>query len=122
MRITSPRSCTGCSMSNSAANEWCAAAGPAASTATSGASAEAANTLSDIYRTSRWTIVPVTPALPAVGSRRGLLRHQLTVQQLLGELDTVELEQPRVFLHAAVQRQADRPRLREGLRIVDRRL
>src|SRR4029453_5831107 len=45
---------------------------------------------------------------------------QVPVEQLLGELDALELEQLRVRLELGIQVHPDGPRLRERLRIGDR--
>ena len=47
---------------------------------------------------------------------------QVAVHQLFDELDALELAEPRVLVDVPVERHADRPRPRERLRVVDRRL
>src|SRR6185503_15899300 len=108
-------------MSNSAANEWCASAG-AARAASVATSAAEMNVCRDI-ESPRIGGVGILPRnLLTTGRPRRIAGLELAVEQRLGELHAIELEQPRIGLGAPIERHADRPRPAEGLRILDRRL
>src|SRR5688572_16045438 len=108
-------------MSNSAANEWCANAG-AARTASVAASAAQVRECRDIG-SPRMNDLDIPPrSLRASGRPRRIPGLELAVQQPFGDFHAIELQQPCILLGAPIERHADRPRLAERLRILDRGL
>src|SRR5262245_34828532 len=115
--VTTPSSLIGRLMSNSAANEWCAMTG--AATAATKAPLRTLN--QPLTRIGPPSFKPIVQAYPSFRSRQRLL-EKLVVEQVLRELDALELEQLGVRLGVPIQVHRDRPRRRERLRVLDRRL
>src|SRR6185436_11335191 len=109
-------------MSNSAANEWCASAGAARAASVTASAAEMKVCVRDIGSPRIDDVGILLPNLPAAGRPRRIPGLELAVEQRLGELHAIELEQARVGFGAPIERHADRPGLGERLRILDRRL
>src|SRR5262245_21198905 len=109
--VTVPSSWTGRFASNSAANEWCPREGAAAAV-----SSEPMATLKSFMRIAVISVL----AKPSNGRTLLVFLHEVSVQELLGKLDTLELEQLNVLVGSTIERQRDRPRALERFGILDR--
>src|SRR6188768_2430039 len=103
-------------MSNSAANEWCASAGAARAASVTVSAAETRMCVRDMESPRIDDIGIRFRSLLTTGRLRRIAGLELAVQQRLGELHAIELEQARIGLGAPIERHADRPRLGERLR------